>query len=143
MGEQTGNYRRVSRTVTIQGVSFSIPNSATIISLMDQTNNANAVDTFSNAKNGVLYTPTIAPFRILGFKIRTGTAGGGTIAIYKGDIEDAVTTLLFTLSQPPVPDMDVEYAMDLENTIPVGKYLVLDPSTTQTEFIQCIGYEKT
>ncbi len=137
-----GNYKSVhhKQTIRVAGVETNLPIDSTIVHLLDQVVAAAVADGFRRAETGVIYSVTAGKtYRILGVMIVATSAQVQTIVISTGDTENAETATLITIDTPYLAATPMWYAVD--KSLAAGKFLTYNPSSTNVEHIEVIGYE--
>lgn len=134
------NYKSTQRKVTWGGLETTIPISATVVVLGEQTNSSSSADGMIKEFDNVVYAVTAGKtFHLLGISY-TLSAGGGTIAVHEGDTENAQTVAKGTVLCGFT--VGVEYFLAIEDeTFASAKFITIAPSTTQVLGIRMIGFE--
>ncbi len=133
------NYKqRPFNIISLGGITIQLDKSFTIKSLNEPVANSNAPDSFRDISNVTYVVPSGKTFHMVGVRIIIGQATGGSLVIYQGDTEDAITTQKISVTLPSSIGV-FEYS--ILPTFAAGKYITIDPSGTVIENIECLGYE--
>ncbi len=142
------NYKPTPTSFQVGMVSRKIPvDRFKEVHLYEKTNAGAVPDSMFDTILGSVYTVGVArTFHLLGIRVRTGTNAGGTVKVYQGDTEDAITSLKFTCELHKFIDEWQDFPLVGEphfGGIPFdgGKFIVTDPSTSQVDWIEMVGYE--
>ncbi len=134
------NYKGKIQSITVAGLKTYIPSTSSVKQLHESTAGSSSADAMLKTTNNVVYSVTAGKtFALIGVIIGNDGVGGGTLAIWEGATEDAVTSLKWTL---PVPTMiNTKWEFNGLKTFASGKFITVVPSTTTVDFITMIGYE--
>ncbi len=136
-----GNYKN-NLKITISGVERFTQGNDKLLHLTEQTQGSSTADAMQKGSS-VYQVATGKTFVLVGVKIWTDATGGGTVAIYQADTEDATTSIKRTIDVPFVPNgMGMEQAIDTGVTVASGKFITIVPSTTTVLHFEIIGHER-
>jgi len=130
------NYKGFNK---IKIAGLEVPIKGRIVFLTEQTAASSTADAMQEIS--VVYQVTAGKtLTILGFRIYVDATGGGTLAVYQGDTEDATTSLKATIDLPAIGVGNL-YEVYRSTGIAAGKFVTIVPSTTQVIHVDMIGYE--
>ncbi len=133
-----GNYKQ-DDAIIVGGVKTTVPTSDLVLSLTEQTQGSGSADAMQ--LNSALYqVPTGKTFKLLGIRVWLNGTGGGTLAIYQADTEDATTTLKLTVDLPFITS-GVLYEISGSKSFNASKFITIVPSTTTVLHTVLIGAE--
>ncbi len=136
-----GNYKSTKRTITVGGVTTFVPDGAIIKTLQDPVLVSNAPDSMIDDNATLYQVPAGKQYFMVGIKVWGEVAtGGGTVNMYSGDTEDAITTQanVIYLTTTPTTESQEYYTT---YTFLATKFIIVDPSTTNVKHLQVLGYE--
>ncbi len=139
------NYRKFEHLVTIGNITFHIPNTVELMRLHDRTDGSAAADSMNEHGGTNLFAVDAGKrFQIIGVKMYVEGVAGGTLVIYQGDTEDALTLAKITLTIPKL-DLMIHEIPFVDNdetliTIAAGKFVVIKPSASLT-WTEIYGYQ--
>ncbi len=135
------NYRSTNRNKIIIAGFETVIGKAVPIHLTEQTINDTAADAMY--KDSAVYSvPTGKKFILLGVRVYVDSTGGGDLAIWEGATEDAETSLKQTVDLAVAGVNNViEYYIH-SVSFAAGKFITINPSGTQVEFVELLGYEE-
>ncbi len=134
------NYKGKTNSIFVAGTRTYIPSTSIIKHLMENTGGSSSADAMLTVNANAPYVVTAGKtFALIGVIIGNDGTGGGTLAIWEGATEDAVTTLKWTLQVPSMINSKWEFSG--VKTFASGKYITIVPSTTTVDFVTMIGYE--
>jgi len=135
------NYKNV-RKIVVGGRETFLKSTDNPVNLTEQTQGATAADAMQK-DSGVYSVPAGKEFVGLGVKVWTDGTGGGSVAIWSGDTEDAKTAVKKTVDIPFVPlGMAMEQFHVATYIIAASKFITIQATATVVLHFEIIGFER-
>ncbi len=136
------NYKAGPDTITISGITITVPYNAKIKHLYDAVFGANGADALLDAEDHTAYVvPTGKKFVTIGTITKWRANTYKTIVLYYATLENGTDTLIKLVQSVRYVDYDLHTYFGDRPEAPAGKYITGVTDHTALDYIFVFGYE--